>query len=121
MILQTLILCDIFLFQAQAIVVGFLAAVAAMVFGWIPEGKFDVQHGFLLCASSVVTASLASFVLGEWNSCARFYLAISKYPLITLQLGLLFSSIVVYLSPIVLLSMCQHQHTPQQHPRVMPG
>ncbi|XP_064632349.1 solute carrier family 41 member 1-like isoform X2 [Lineus longissimus] len=52
------------LIQAQAIVVGFLASLAAMVFGWIPEGKFDVNHGLLLCAASVTTASSASFVLG---------------------------------------------------------
>ncbi len=50
--------------QAQALVVGFLAAVAAMVLGWIPEGKFDLNHAFLLSASSVLTASFASFVLG---------------------------------------------------------
>jgi hypothetical protein len=46
-------------------VVGFLASVAAMIMGWVPEGKFDVAHGLLLCASSLVTASVASFVLGE--------------------------------------------------------
>jgi solute carrier family 41 len=55
---------DIFL-QCQAIVVGFLASLAAVIMGWVPEGKFDLAHGLLLCASSVVTASLASFVLGE--------------------------------------------------------
>ncbi|XP_046340070.2 solute carrier family 41 member 1-like [Haliotis rufescens] len=52
------------LVQAQAIVVGFLASMAAMVFGWIPEGKFDIQHGLLLCASSIFTASVASLILG---------------------------------------------------------
>ncbi len=50
--------------QAQAIVVGFLASVAAMIFGWIPQGKFNLSHGLLLCASSVTTAAVASFVLG---------------------------------------------------------
>lgn len=45
--------------------VGFLASLAAMIMGWVPEGKFDVAHGLLLCASSLVTASVASFVLGE--------------------------------------------------------
>lgn len=52
------------LIQGQAIVVGFLASVVAMVMGWIPEGVFKFQHGLLLCASSMCTASLASFVLG---------------------------------------------------------
>jgi solute carrier family 41 len=51
--------------QCQATVVGFLASLAAMIMGWVPEGKFDVAHGLLLCASSLVTASLASFMLGE--------------------------------------------------------
>jgi len=51
--------------QAQAIVIGFLASVAAMILGWIPEGKFNISHAFLLCTSSVLTASLASLVLGS--------------------------------------------------------
>ena len=46
--------------------VGFLASLAAMIMGWVPEGKFDLAHGLLLCASSLVTASLASFVLGKY-------------------------------------------------------
>lgn len=52
------------LIQCQAIVVGFLASVFAMIMGWIPEGKFDISHAVLLCASSVTTASLASLILG---------------------------------------------------------
>lgn len=50
--------------QVQAIVVGFLASLAAMMFGWIPAGKFSLPHAFLLCTSSVLTASFASLVLG---------------------------------------------------------
>ena len=46
--------------------VGFLASIAAMILGWIPEGKFDINHGLLLCASSVLTAAIASFVLGKF-------------------------------------------------------
>ncbi|KAJ8301508.1 hypothetical protein KUTeg_020495 [Tegillarca granosa] len=42
------------LVQAQAIVVGFLASMVAMIMGWIPEGKFNVHHGLLLCASSSI-------------------------------------------------------------------
>ena len=52
-------------FQGQAIVVGFLASLVAMVMGWIPDGVFEFQHALLLCASSMCTASLASFVLGK--------------------------------------------------------
>ncbi|ODM99627.1 Solute carrier family 41 member 1 [Orchesella cincta] len=52
------------LVQCQAIVVGFLASVAAVILGWIPDGHFDVNHALILCTSSVVTASIASFVLG---------------------------------------------------------
>ncbi|XP_046405170.1 solute carrier family 41 member 1-like [Ischnura elegans] len=60
----SMIIGNLSLIQCQAIVVGFLASLAAMVMGWVPEGKFNVDHGLLLCASSLVTASLASFILG---------------------------------------------------------
>ncbi|CAG5122129.1 unnamed protein product [Candidula unifasciata] len=52
------------LIQAQAIVVGFLSSVTAMVFGWIPKGEFNFSHALLLCASSLFTAAVASFALG---------------------------------------------------------
>ncbi|XP_077982498.1 solute carrier family 41 member 1-like [Glandiceps talaboti] len=55
---------NIVLTQCQAIVVGFLASGAAVVMGWIPDGKFSIHHALLLCASSLVTASFASFILG---------------------------------------------------------
>ena len=45
----------------QAIGVGFLASLTAMVFGWIPEGGWNMHHGMLLCASAILTASVASF------------------------------------------------------------
>ena len=61
----SMILGNMTLIQAQATVVGFLASIAAMVMGWIPEGKFNIGHGFLLCTSSVLTAAIASFVLGR--------------------------------------------------------
>ncbi|KAF6032304.1 SLC41A1 [Bugula neritina] len=60
---------NLVLVQAQALVVGFLAAIFAMVMGWIPQGKWNVQHGLLLCASSMLTASLASLVLGVLMIC----------------------------------------------------
>uniref|UniRef100_H2ZWJ7 Solute carrier family 41 member n=1 Tax=Latimeria chalumnae TaxID=7897 RepID=H2ZWJ7_LATCH len=52
------------LIQVQATVVGFLASIAAVVFGWIPDGHFDLGHAVLLCASSVATAFIASLILG---------------------------------------------------------
>ncbi|KAG8451391.1 hypothetical protein GDO86_003557 [Hymenochirus boettgeri] len=37
---------------------------AAVIFGWIPDGHFLLDHAVLLCASSVSTAFIASLVLG---------------------------------------------------------
>lgn len=45
--------------------VGFLASIAAVIFGWIPDGHFSLDHAVLLCASSVATAFIASLVLGK--------------------------------------------------------
>lgn len=55
--------------QVQATVVGFLAAVAAVVLGWIPEGKFQMSHAVLLCSSSVATAFIASLLQGKYTHC----------------------------------------------------
>lgn len=44
--------------------VGFLAAMFAVIMDWLPEGDFNVRHALLLCAASLLTASVASFVLG---------------------------------------------------------
>lgn len=54
--------------QVQATVVGFLASIAAVIFGWIPEGHFKLGHAVLLCASSVATAFIASLLLGMVTS-----------------------------------------------------
>lgn len=62
--LGSLVVGNLCLIQCQAVLVGFLAAMAAVAMGWIPEGQFDIHHASLLCASSVLTASSASFVLG---------------------------------------------------------
>jgi solute carrier family 41 len=55
---------NIALIQCQAAVVGFLAAVFAITMDWLPEGNFNLSHALLLIASSLLTASIASFVLG---------------------------------------------------------
>jgi solute carrier family 41 len=60
----SLIVGNLALIQCQAMVVGMLASLAAVVLGWIPEAEFDIHHGLLLCASSLVTASITSFLLG---------------------------------------------------------
>ncbi|XP_028934799.1 solute carrier family 41 member 2 [Ornithorhynchus anatinus] len=59
-----LIIGNLALKQVQATVVGFLAAVAAVILGWIPEGKYRLDHSILLCSSSVATAFIASLLQG---------------------------------------------------------
>lgn len=59
-----MIMGNLALIQVQATVVGFLASIAAVIFGWIPEGQFKMGHAVLLCASSVSTAFIASLLLG---------------------------------------------------------
>ncbi|CAK9820011.1 Solute carrier family 41 member 1 [Anthophora plagiata] len=59
----TLILGNLALIQCQATVVGLLASLAAVVLAWIPEAQFNIHHALLLCASALVTASIASFLL----------------------------------------------------------
>uniref|UniRef100_A0A3Q4HTA8 Solute carrier family 41 member n=1 Tax=Neolamprologus brichardi TaxID=32507 RepID=A0A3Q4HTA8_NEOBR len=59
-----MIMGNLALIQVQATVVGFLASIAAVIFGWIPEGHFKLDHAVLLCASSVATAFIASLLLG---------------------------------------------------------
>ncbi|KAG8132066.1 hypothetical protein E2320_009956 [Naja naja] len=62
--LWKMIIGNMALIQVQATVVGFLASIAAVIFGWIPDGHFSIGHAILLCASSVATAFIASLVLG---------------------------------------------------------
>ena len=52
------------LVQCQGIVVGFVASLVAVVMDGLKMREFDLDHAMLLCASSVVTASIASFLLG---------------------------------------------------------
>ncbi|XP_043477223.1 solute carrier family 41 member 1-like isoform X1 [Leptopilina heterotoma] len=59
-----MIVGNLVLIQCQAIVVGFLGSVVAIVMGAIRNSAVSLDHAYLLIASSLVTASLASFVLG---------------------------------------------------------
>lgn len=53
------------LIQCQATVVAFLASLFAVLMGYITESRFDTGNAMLLCASSMVTASIASLLLGS--------------------------------------------------------
>jgi len=52
----------------------------AIVLGWVPEGKFSVTHGLLMATSSVLTAGIASFVLGTVaTTCLQVLLELIDY------------------------------------------
>nr|KAF6472506.1 solute carrier family 41 member 3 [Molossus molossus] len=57
------------LIQVQATVLGLLAAVVALLLGAVSRGELDFAKVELLCASSVITAFLASFALGLLMVC----------------------------------------------------
>ena len=58
-----LAVANVALVQAQAAVVALLAAMFAILMDWLPEGEFNPRHAVLLVASSLLTASVASFLL----------------------------------------------------------
>ncbi|XP_076986443.1 solute carrier family 41 member 3 isoform X2 [Tamandua tetradactyla] len=57
------------LVQVQAVVVGLLAALAALLLGAVSREELDLAEMGLLCASSVSTAFLAAFALGMLMVC----------------------------------------------------
>ena len=51
----------------QGIVVGCLASVLAMVMAWLGDSdRVELGRVLVLTASSVITASAASFILGQY-------------------------------------------------------
>jgi solute carrier family 41 len=63
----SMILGNLVLVQCQGIVVGFLASLVGMALAWGPDLSLpDTWPGeaLLLCTTAIVTASLASFILG---------------------------------------------------------
>jgi len=60
----SMIIGNLTLIQCQAIVVGFLGSVVAIIMGAIKSNEVELDHAYLLCASSLVTVSIASFILG---------------------------------------------------------
>ena len=60
-----IILNKCFVIQVQGIVVGGLASMLAMLMAWAGDlDRAEAGRGLVLAASSVITASLASFLLG---------------------------------------------------------
>ena len=60
-----MILNKCFVIQVQGIVVGGLASMLAMLMAWAGDlDRAEAGRGLVLAASSVITASLASFLLG---------------------------------------------------------
>ena len=60
----SMIVSNLALVQCQGIVVGFVASMVAVTMDWFSAGVFNFDQALLLCASSIVTASIASFALG---------------------------------------------------------
>ncbi|XP_046707290.1 solute carrier family 41 member 1-like isoform X7 [Silurus meridionalis] len=74
------------LVQVQAIVVGFLAAVAAIGFGGFIRGNVDLHQAAVLSTSSVTTAFISALTLEMWFLllllCAVFLLLIPLWVII---------------------------------------
>jgi len=61
---MSMVTSNLALVQCQGIVVGFVASIVAVIMDFMKGGELDLDHTLLLCASAIVTASIASFLLG---------------------------------------------------------
>lgn len=59
-----MIIGNLILVQCQAIVVALLSSIVALLMGYLMHNDFILTHSLLLCACSLITASIASFILG---------------------------------------------------------
>jgi len=62
--LRSIVLGNLALCQCQALVVSLLVSIVAILFNWVPNGEMKSLDTLLLCSSSMLTASIASGVLG---------------------------------------------------------
>lgn len=62
--LRSIVLGNLALCQCQALVVSLLVSIVAILFNWVPKGEIQWLDTLLLCSSSMLTASVASGVLG---------------------------------------------------------
>ncbi|XP_049954946.1 solute carrier family 41 member 1-like [Schistocerca serialis cubense] len=60
----SIILGNLALVQSQAIIVGLLAAILSVLMVAVYHGKFNIIHALLVCSCGVLTASVASLILG---------------------------------------------------------
>ena len=62
--------------------------------GWIPEGSFNIYHTFLISASAVLTASIASLVLGNVFSLISMY-NLSTFPYFECVAGVIMVFVII--------------------------
>lgn len=60
-----MVLGNIAIVQVQATVAALLVSLFAMGVGAVVSGSFEIEHAFLMIASSMFTANVSCFVLGE--------------------------------------------------------